>query len=369
MKVRDYEYKQVDEDYDISDKRKEELIEKVKNQIRKGFIAHYQILDIGKNDEELDFLYTWLDDNEIEIRGINGTISGELDNFSHIPKMGQSLIPEVLDAKEQENLFWKLNNFSEKEKKENIPEYKETRNKLIEHSMKLAKWVTNFKSIRKIELPEEDKYQMAYMGLIRAVDRFDPSYGFKFSTFAVKTIYREIIREVYRENGEAKQNFVVNEQVEMISQIKNEFHISLGREPEQYEIAEILGVSLKKVNQLETLINLKEKDSLEEIQEQKRYEKTNDEQKIMQEEAGYIEEGVYIDEDEVVPEGFRIHDRVGNEAICKKLKKDLLEIIDTLPDDKYKKAIIMRFGLLNNIPMTDSQIAKKLEYQKDILIL
>ena len=157
MKSNDYEYQIPGEEYQISEKRKEELIKRVKNQIRKGFIAHHQILKIGQNDEELDFLYKWLDDNDIEIRGIDGTSSGEISNYTHISRMGQSFMPELLDDDEQEKLFWKLSEFSEKDKEEGSQAYLDVRNKLIERNMKLARWITSWTSISKIPIPLEDK--------------------------------------------------------------------------------------------------------------------------------------------------------------------------------------------------------------------
>ena len=71
MKSKDYDYTPVEQQYEIKEERKTELINKLKDQIRKGFIAHHQILNIGLNDTEYDFLYEWLDNNDIEIRGIN----------------------------------------------------------------------------------------------------------------------------------------------------------------------------------------------------------------------------------------------------------------------------------------------------------
>ena len=130
MKSKDYEYIPPEGDYKISENRKQELIKLINNQVRKGFIAHHQILNIGQTDEELDFLYDWLDNNNIEIRGINGTISGEIDNYTHIPKMGQSFMPETLDDAEQERLFWELNSFSPQDIQNKNPKYIKTRENL-----------------------------------------------------------------------------------------------------------------------------------------------------------------------------------------------------------------------------------------------
>lgn len=71
MRSKDYEYNYSDEEYEITEERKEQLISKIKEQIRKDSIAHYQILNIGKNDNEYEYIYEWLYDNNIEIRGIN----------------------------------------------------------------------------------------------------------------------------------------------------------------------------------------------------------------------------------------------------------------------------------------------------------
>jgi hypothetical protein len=73
-KVDYYEYeKPVYEAY-ISEERKKELIEELKRNIEKkdSTIPHYKILDIAKdNDDELDFMYDWLESKHITIRGLN----------------------------------------------------------------------------------------------------------------------------------------------------------------------------------------------------------------------------------------------------------------------------------------------------------
>ena len=63
MRVEDYEFNSNGNKNEISSERADELIKKIKDQVRKGFIAHFQILDIGKNDDEYDFIYRWLDEN------------------------------------------------------------------------------------------------------------------------------------------------------------------------------------------------------------------------------------------------------------------------------------------------------------------
>ena len=393
MKSKDYEYNPIDEDYEISEKRKQELIKKVKDQVKKGFIAHYQILRIGKNDEEYNYIYDWLDENDIEIRGINGTISGEIPNYIHYPKMGQSFTPEALDDIEQENLFKKLNSFSKKEQKDGVKEYQDTRNRLIEHNMKLANWVVNSRSITRIPIPLEDKKQMAYLGLIKAVDNFDSSMGIKFSTYAVKAIYRRILTEVIKEDGEIKQNAIISQQLEMIPEIENQMLMELNRKPEPYEIADILGISMKRLHNLENLRNLKEKESLQEIMEKNNSkdstrdsfsdddstrdsfsdddstrdsfsdddsirDRFSDGDKIIHEDAGYVMDGVYIDEDENLPEGLREKDRAEDRMMTKALRDSLLKVLGKLTDQECE-VLKLRFGIDNGEdPKTQEVVGK-----------
>ena len=364
MKSKDYEYQVPEEEYQISEKRKEELIKKVKSQIRKGFIAHYQILNIGQNDEELDFLYQWLDDNDIEIRGIDGTISGEIPNYTYIPKMEQSFTPEILDDKEQEKLFWELSEFSQKDKEEGTKAYLDVRNKLIERNMKLAKWVTSWKGISKISIPLEDKFQMAYIGLVDAVDKFNPSLGYKFSTYATKAIYRRIIREAYREDGESKQNMIVNEQLAMIPEIEDRILSELGREAKPYEIADILGISLKRVNELQTLRNLREKESLEQISDDRKNVETiiaglSDTDRIAQlNDEEYVMDGVYIDEKDTLPEGFREEDRVEAKNMTRALSQSLEKILSTLTL-REREVLLLRFGFVDGETRSLEEVGKR----------
>ncbi len=375
MNSKSYEYMPSEEEYEISNERKDELIRKVKDQIRKGtmadqIIAHHQILNIGENDDELDFLYDWLYDHSIEIIGIDGTISGEIPNYHHMPRMGQSFTPEVLDDEEQKRLFWELNNFSNDDKKNNTPEYKKVRSQLIEHNMRLAKWVvSSYEDIRKLPISLEDKRQMAYLGLIDAVDKFNPSLGYSFSTYACTAIYRRIIREAYRD-GEAKQNIVLNEQLAMLSEIENRLLIELGREASPSEIANTLGISLKKVHELERLRKLRKKESLDQIESDKKdieavTRTLSDVDRITETDSGYIKDGVYTDEDDTLPVGFRMTDRTEEKAMAEILKETIRKVLSTLPE-KERGVLIQRFGLDDGSPKTIEEIGRRYHITIDV---
>ena len=66
------------------------------------------------------------------------------------------------------------------------------RNRLVERHMGLAVHIAN--RYRRANMSDDDLRQVAMVGLVKAVDRFDPEYGGSFSSFAGRTIEGEIKR-------------------------------------------------------------------------------------------------------------------------------------------------------------------------------
>ena len=115
MKIKDYDYyNEFDDEEQINDERKGELITKIKDNIVRGNISLHKILEISENDLEDDFIFKFLEENNITIGGIVGSLSGEFENYRHIPKMGQSYLPPVLESEEQEKLFIELDKLKRK---------------------------------------------------------------------------------------------------------------------------------------------------------------------------------------------------------------------------------------------------------------
>jgi RNA polymerase sigma-B factor len=90
--------------------------------------------------------------------------------------------------------------------------------------------------------PLDDIVQVGYLGLIKAIERFDPDLGYEFTTFATLTVAGEIKRH-FRDKGTAirfprRLQELHQAVVRVNEQMKNE----LGREPSVSELAERLGV-------------------------------------------------------------------------------------------------------------------------------
>jgi RNA polymerase sigma-B factor len=97
--------------------------------------------------------------------------------------------------------------------------------------------------------PLDDIVQVGYLGLIKAIERFDPDLGYEFTTFATLTVAGEIKRH-FRDKGTAirfprRLQELHQSAVRVNEQMKNE----LGREPTVAEVAERLGVAPEDVTE------------------------------------------------------------------------------------------------------------------------
>jgi len=97
--------------------------------------------------------------------------------------------------------------------------------------------------------PLDDIVQVGYLGLIKAIERFDPDLGYEFTTFATLTVAGEIKRH-FRDKGTAirfprRLQELHQSVVRVNEQMKNE----LGREPSVQELAERLGVTPEDVTE------------------------------------------------------------------------------------------------------------------------
>ena len=90
--------------------------------------------------------------------------------------------------------------------------------------------------------PLDDIVQVGYLGLIKAIERFDPDLGFEFTTFATLTVAGEIKRH-FRDKGTAiRFPRRLQELHHSVVRVNEEMKNQLGREPTVSELAERLGV-------------------------------------------------------------------------------------------------------------------------------
>lgn len=97
----------------------------------------------------------------------------------------------------------------------------------------------------------DDLFQLGCLGLLKAVEGFDPAYETRFSTYAVPKISGEI-RRFLRDDGAVKVSRTLKEQAAVIKARRSALLISLGREPTISELSESLGMCPEEIAMAET---------------------------------------------------------------------------------------------------------------------
>ena len=97
----------------------------------------------------------------------------------------------------------------------------------------------------------DDLYQLGCVGLLKAIDGFDESFGTRFSTYAVPKISGEI-RRFLRDDGAVKVSRGVKEQAAQIRAARGLLEQRIGREPTLSELARETGISVEDIVFAET---------------------------------------------------------------------------------------------------------------------
>ena len=93
----------------------------------------------------------------------------------------------------------------------------------------------------------DDLYQVGALALVQAVERFDPSKGYEFSSFATPTILGEIKKYFRDKEWSLKVPRRMKEIAAKVQEVQDDLHIKLARKPTVAEIAEATGFTEEQI--------------------------------------------------------------------------------------------------------------------------
>lgn len=210
------------------------------------------------------------------------------------------------------------------------------RDELVRSNARLV--ISIAKRYQSLGLPLMDLIQEGNVGLLRAIDRFEPSPGLRLSTYATWWVRQGVSRAVANQSRTIRLPAYMHDRLHQLYQVAQTLEQSLGRAPDDTELAQRLEISLADIRSLRAVaapvVSLD--DSLNDDNDESAFEQ--------------------LEDTEITPV---------DELVTRRLLQTSMErALEELPA-RQALVVRMRYGLGGDQPLTLETIAQKLRLSRE----
>jgi RNA polymerase primary sigma factor len=305
----------------------------------RGYITYDEILKSFPTIEDdvvfLEELYDKLSTASIDVLEGGGMLDVAEDENANVYSRGDSSYDSIQMYLREIGRYPLLNAQEERDLAKRITEGDlEAKNLLARANLRLVVSIAKKYVGRSPDLTLLDLIQEGNLGLFKAVEKFDFTKGFKFSTYATWWIRQAITRALADQSRTIRIPVHMVETIAKYKQIVRRLSQDLGRDPMPEEVALEMGVDVDKIYQIEKI----DQDTV------------SLESPVGDEDDGKSVLGDFIKDDKILSPDQEVARRI--------LADQLGEIMDEL-SPKERKILEMRHGLINGVYHTLEEVGKE----------